>query len=375
VPIETEIRMNDYRFGDVWPATAEHYQDYILPLVSRTFALTIPQLPGVLRSVVANAYLLCRVADTIEDEPALSAEQKQQYEQAFIEVVAGRREPQALALELTPLLSSATLDSERDLVRQLALVLRVTDAFNSTQRGAIERCIRVMGRGMHQFQREAGAHGLTSLPELDRYCYYVAGVVGELLTELFCDYSPEVAVRGDTLRRLAVSFGQGLQMTNILKDQWDDRARGVCWLPRDVFARHGVDAAGLAAGTATPAYAAAQSELIGVAHAHLRNALAYSLAIPARETGMRKFCLWAVGLAALTLRNLYRNPAFKSGAEVKVSRSALATTMMLTNLAIRSDAMLSKLFDSIADELPLTPLATVPGSAAPQLTTMSLQIH
>jgi farnesyl-diphosphate farnesyltransferase len=50
----------------------EVYQDQILPHVSRTFALTIPQLPLGLRTAVTNAYLLCRIADTIEDEPALS---------------------------------------------------------------------------------------------------------------------------------------------------------------------------------------------------------------------------------------------------------------------------------------------------------------
>jgi farnesyl-diphosphate farnesyltransferase len=43
-------------------------QDQLLPGVSRTFALTIPQLPDALRPVVTNAYLLCRTADTIEDE-------------------------------------------------------------------------------------------------------------------------------------------------------------------------------------------------------------------------------------------------------------------------------------------------------------------
>ena len=53
------------------------YQARILQCVSRTFALTIPQLPGALRDVVGNAYLLCRIADTIEDEPTLSAGQKQ----------------------------------------------------------------------------------------------------------------------------------------------------------------------------------------------------------------------------------------------------------------------------------------------------------
>ena len=51
----------------------EAYQDEILPHVSRTFALTIPQLPAALRTPVTSAYLLCRIADTIEDEPALSA--------------------------------------------------------------------------------------------------------------------------------------------------------------------------------------------------------------------------------------------------------------------------------------------------------------
>lgn len=367
--------MNDYRFGETWSGSAEAYQDHILPLVSRTFALTIPQLPGMLRRVVANAYLLCRIADTIEDEPALSAQQKIEYEQGFIEVVAAARAPQALAEALTPLLSTQTLESERDLVRQMALVLDVTRSFNSVQRTALERCVRVMGRGMHRFQQQAGPQGLETLADLDRYCYYVAGVVGEMLTELFCDHSPEVAARGATLRRLAVSFGQSLQMTNIIKDQWEDRARSVCWLPRALFARHGVSADELARGAATAGYAAAQSELIGVAHAHLRNALDYSLAIPAREPGMRRFCLWAIGLAALTLRNICRNPQFTSGQEVKVSRSALATTIMLTNLSIRSDAMLTKLFDSIAAELPLTPLAGAPQAEALYFENASLRTH
>ena len=55
------------------------YQAEMLQCVSRTFALTIPQLPGALRDVVGNAYLLCRIADTIEDEPTLPAWQKQAF--------------------------------------------------------------------------------------------------------------------------------------------------------------------------------------------------------------------------------------------------------------------------------------------------------
>ena len=55
--------------------TDEAYQDHILQYVSRTFALTIPQLPAELRRVVSNAYLLCRIADTVEDDNAVDSEQ------------------------------------------------------------------------------------------------------------------------------------------------------------------------------------------------------------------------------------------------------------------------------------------------------------
>ncbi|MGH8145359.1 MAG: squalene/phytoene synthase family protein [Rhodanobacteraceae bacterium] len=44
---------------------AEANQNRILSAVSRTFALTIPQLDPALRNVIANAYLLCRIADGV----------------------------------------------------------------------------------------------------------------------------------------------------------------------------------------------------------------------------------------------------------------------------------------------------------------------
>jgi farnesyl-diphosphate farnesyltransferase len=54
--------------------TDDEFQAVLLEGVSRTFALTIPQLPTDLYTAVANAYLLCRIVDTIEDEISLSPE-------------------------------------------------------------------------------------------------------------------------------------------------------------------------------------------------------------------------------------------------------------------------------------------------------------
>ena len=83
----------------------EVYQDQILPHVSRTFALTIPQLPEGLRTAVTCAYLLCRIADTIEDEPALSPPETLAFLQRFSAVLAGQGEPAALAREIERRLS------------------------------------------------------------------------------------------------------------------------------------------------------------------------------------------------------------------------------------------------------------------------------
>ena len=329
------------------------YQRSILPGVSRTFALTIPVLPGELATVVTNAYLLCRVADTIEDDAGLDDRQKTHFHTRFVRVVEGLEPADAFAAELAPLLSDRTLEDERDLVRNTARVIRITHSFSSAERDALTRCVRIMCRGMPAFQRNKSPVGLASLRNLDEYCYYVAGVVGEMLTELFVLHCPELVTKREQMLQLAVSFGQGLQMTNILKDIWDDRQTGTCWLPRSVFEQHGFDLKNLESAHGSPEFAAGLNDLVGIAHAHLRNALEYSCLIPKREAGIRKFCLWAIGMAVLTLRRIHENPAFSSGSEVKISRRAVKATVVTTNLLLRSNRGLRIAFDRAVAGLPL----------------------
>ncbi len=328
------------------------YQEHILQGVSRTFALTIPQLPTGLRDVVGNAYLLCRITDTIEDDPALSSEQKRAFAERFAEIVGGREEAEPFARELGALLSPAATEDERDLVANADRVIRVAGGFNAAQRAALERCVRIMAGGMAEFQQNATPGGLNDVPHLDRYCYYVAGVVGEMLTDLFCDYSGEINARRKELLPLSVSFGQGLQMTNILKDLWDDRERGACWLPRDVFLAAGFDLRSLSPGQAHPGFVQGLSRLVGIARGHLANALRYALIIPARETGIRRHCLWALGMAVLTLRRIHATPAFRSGQEVKISRRSVWAVVIFTSILARSNWALTLLFRILTKQLP-----------------------
>jgi farnesyl-diphosphate farnesyltransferase len=338
--------------------TAHHYsqmesrEEEMLQGVSRSFALTIPHLPPPLRSPVTTAYLLCRIADTIEDEENLSVDQKALFFQQFIQVVEGKSPAEELAQELSPLLSGGTLPAEKELIRNMAWVLQKAFSFSENQQIALKRCATIMAQGMQSFQEFKGLQGLKDLRELDRYCYHVAGVVGEMLTGLFCDYSEAIGRSKEKLLSLARSFGQGLQMTNILKDLWDDRKRGSCWLPRDVFEKRGCDLRWLSPGAFGRDGGGALAELVGLACRHLGNALTYSLLIPPKETGIRKFCLWAVGLAIFTLRNIVRHPDYSSGAEVKVSRRRVKAIILLTDMTLRSDYLLKVLFRLSSTGLP-----------------------
>ncbi|MCY4559318.1 MAG: squalene/phytoene synthase family protein [Chloroflexi bacterium] len=319
-------------------------QSALLKEISRTFALTIPQLPDGLRDVVTNAYLLCRIADTIEDEPNLSLESKAEFLDRFVEVVAGREDAACFGRNLGAVLSSSTKDSEHDLVANADRVITVTRGLRDRQRAAVERCLRIMARGMAEFQQSSGAAGLDDLPHLNRYCYHVAGVVAEMLVEFFCDYSPEIDARREEALKLSVSYGRGLQMTNIINDIWDDLRVGVCWLPRDVFFEAGFDLALLEPWRRDdPGFVRGLRRLVAVTHHQLAEGLRFILLIPARESGIRRHLLWTLGLAVLTLRGVYNSAG--SGEEVAVPGYRIRAMTLLMSALSRSNAALGLVFN------------------------------
>jgi len=302
---------------------------------------------------------LCRLADTIEDDVALNNEQKSDFHRRFVAVVRGDEPAEPFAEELLPLLSPSVLSSERALVAATDKVIRVTASFSTAERDALTRCVNTMCVGMPEFQRRKSLRGLKNMEELGDYCYVVAGVVGEMLTELFCVHCPELNSRRDQLLRLASSFGQGLQMTNILKDIWEDRQASACWLPRSAFASGEFTLERLDEFHDTEIFRAGLQKLLATAHQHLRLALEYALCIPTDQPGIRKFCLWAIGLAILTLRKISARPTFTSAQQVKISRRSVRATIILTNLALRSDRALGLLFDLAAAGLPvMTPASS-----------------
>ena len=323
----------------------DQFQAILLEGVSRTFALTIPQLPAELHPAVANAYLLCRIVDTIEDEVSLNIEQKKTFCSDFIQVVKTGQNAQSFAEALAPLLSDQTIPAEHCLIHLTERVINITHSFDSVQIDALACCVDTMAKGMPIFQAMDLSTGVNTMADMDNYCYYVAGCVGEMLAKLFCHYSTDINDHREELLKLSVSFGQGLQMTNILKDIWDDAKRNVCWLPQDIFTETGFELKNLSPETNDENFRLGLEHLISIAEEHLHNALRYTQLLPRHETGIRNFCLWAIGMALLTLKNIKNNLHFTDSDHVKITRKDVKKTILACKLSVRSNTLLSLLYN------------------------------
>lgn len=226
----------------------------LLEKTSRTFALSIPPLPEPTRREVTVAYLLFRIADTLEDATLWSHERKLAELAAFdaLLVTPDAEQTRARAaswVEDPPLDHSGYLE----LLGEMPMVVATWSGLSARARELVGTHTRRTIAGMTGFveQERDGALQLGNVDDLRRYCYTVAGIVGEMLTELFLLDRPELDPIVTELRRDAARFGEALQLVNILKDVASDADEGRSFLPAGVdpaevfrLARRDLEAAG-----------------------------------------------------------------------------------------------------------------------------------
>jgi len=322
----------------------------ILPKVSRTFALGIRLLPAPLEEAVRTSYLLCRIADTIEDATALPADRKR-------DLLARLRVCLDAPTEDGALLAAAferAVSDEARLVRECDRVLRAFHALSAEERAAVRPWVQEMATGMAEFAARRGTRegiaALATVAELDRYCYYVAGTVGHLLTDLFRIHHRRMpATRYERLDALATSFGLGLQLTNIIKDVADDRRRGWSFVPRDLCEGAGLGPDDLQDPSHGGEAHRVMEALIAKAKAHLRDALAYCTTLPAAAYRIRIFCLTSLYFAIRTLRVAERDPRLLDPAhKVKITRAEVYRTVAATHLIAPFDPLVRSYYLHLA---------------------------
>lgn len=273
----------------------------LLVKTSRTFALSIPELPEPTCREVTVAYLLFRIADTFEDATVLWRKPKR------LETLG----------EFAGLLRAATVERARELsskwvidppiehdgyMELLERTPEVIRAFLSlspeAQRPIGHHTVRTseLMADFVQHTDEQGVLQLGGLQMLRDYCYAVAGIVGEMLTELFVLERANLEPVSDFLRERAARFGEGLQLVNILKDSASDATEGRNYLPVGV----------------------GRDEVFALARADLEAAAEYCLAIQGAggPDGIVAFTALPVELAWATLDKVERK-----GPGSKISRT------------------------------------------------------
>jgi farnesyl-diphosphate farnesyltransferase len=212
--------------------------EQLLIATSRTFALAIPLLPEPTRHEVTLSYLLFRIADTFEDAAAWPRELRVEALERFATLL--EKPDPAATVELSRRWVEEVPCEQPTYRDLLAEVPAVLDAFFALSPAAVDLIREHTGRtarGMAGFVARVSAGGelrLTGLEDLQAYCYVVAGIVGELLTELFLLEHPVLAPVAAELRGRSRTFGEGLQLVNILKDSASDANQGRLYLPDDL---------------------------------------------------------------------------------------------------------------------------------------------
>ncbi|UCD24363.1 MAG: phytoene/squalene synthase family protein [Gemmatimonadota bacterium] len=316
------------------PVSNREFCQDMLPKVSRTFAVCIKLLPHDLEHSVLIAYLLCRIADTLEDSSSLLPLEKSNLLNVFSQCLDSD-EPDTEPLRAV--FDQPTSDDEL-LAREAHVVLAEFNRLPRSQQEAVRPWVKEMCTGMAQFAGRTGASkndvAITTVEDLELYCYYVAGTVGHLLTELFRRHKPlPSAAQYERMDSLATSFGLGLQLTNIIKDVSDDRRRGQSFLPRQVLRDAGIGPEDIENDDHLDESRQVMHWLIDKAKTHLCDALRYSLALPRRHYGIRMFCLTSLYFAVGTLRLADRDPhLLDPNHKVKISRAQVYSTILITKL-------------------------------------------
>jgi len=182
-------------------------------------------LPHRKRNALSAVYAFMRHADDLSDDPSIPAEQRRakldEWMDALRRVVAGERTDDPVLFALA--------DSQKHFNIPLGLLEKLVHGTEMDVPGAAD------GR-LPQLQYE-------SFDQLYDYCYHVASVVGLVCIRIF-------GYRDPRAEKLAEEVGVAFQLTNILRDVKEDAALGRVYLPREDFARFGVDVQALTNGSA-----------------------------------------------------------------------------------------------------------------------------
>lgn len=328
----------------------------MLRATSRTFALSIEQLPRPLRDPLTLAYLLLRVSDYLEDNDHMPRERKAELLLLWDEVLSADTDVCRLTQELQGIADDAP---DAHAARSSALLLEQLEQLPHEDQEIIVRYVRQTTRGMARWQHQGPR--VENETELDDYMHQVAGLVGYLITELFACHVPSIQAQKAQLMPLAREYGLALQTVNVIRGLPQDFERGWIFVPRSYCAQVQLEPHQLFEPQNLARAMQVVNRLSDKAERHLQSGLAFVSQLPQTEHRLRLACMWPLLFAAKTLAVSRDNPdVLKS--EVKIRRADVKRIVTQTTLLGWSNPWLAWYFHQLMRPDAQTPLSDVTAS-------------
>jgi len=313
----------------------------MLRLVSRTFALSIEQLPNLLRESIGVAYLMFRVSDFLEDNEIMPPERKAELLTLWSDILGGKVEPERLTALLTDVDPS---DPEAHVAAHADEVLRLLAKLPPTVQEYIRDEVRESSIGMARWQMRGPV--VLDEADLDDYMFEVAGRVGLMLTKIFAWRYRELAAIKDQLMPLGKEFGLALQTVNVIRGLRKDFERGWIFVPESLCREMGIKPPDLFAPDNLEPAMRVVDALADKAERHLRNGLEYIKLIPRRYHRLRLACMWPLFFAARTLAISRSNRQVLTN-EAKITREEVKRIIVDTQIGGWSNTWMESYFERL----------------------------
>lgn len=218
-------------------------------------------------------------------------------------------------------------EKDREMLVNFDAVIEEFQKIKPVYRDIIKDITKKMGAGMAENAIKAEQNNgisVDTVEDYEKYCHYVAGVVGEGLTRLFVESglaNPALLDRPD----LYESMGQFLQQTNIIRDvreDFEDRRR---FWPRAIWSKYVDRFEDLFKPENEELALRCSSEMVLNALKHATDCMFYLAAL--REQSVFNFAAIPQSMAIATMELCFRNKHIFQR-NVKITRGHAAQLMM-----------------------------------------------
>jgi len=301
--------------------------DSILEGTSRSFYLSLKELPNSIRPQVSLLYMLARTSDTIADSEQGDSGELMLALESYNDFSQGKT---ANLIDLSSLADLQRNKSEASLLRNVEKIVSKIGEFSDSDQKEIRRCLGIIiGGQILDLQRFSSNSGsiipLDSDQELDDYAYRVAGSVGEFWTRMSLDHIFQLTGEGqeEALFEKGIRFGKALQMINILRDIPADLSLGRCYIPRSSLDEYGMTPSDLIEPTKMDSFRPLYDRYLDLTDEYLASAIQYIEMLPHWKLRLRAACMFPVIIGKRTVSKLREGNALDPSNRLKIDRSEI----------------------------------------------------